>query len=1047
MDLIRYSIERPIAIFAAVALIMMFGWLALISIPIQLSPSIAQPAIHIWTAWPGAAPAEVEREIINPQEEALRGLTGLESLISTSQEGAGNVRLGFPVGHDMEKALLLVANRLDRVTDYPEEARAPSFRAEEPRGSYIAWLYLRTADGNTRPIGDYGDFARDVILERLERVPGIRHIAIGGGQRREIRIAFDPARLVRYGFTISELLDRLRSAQVAVTAGDITEGKRRYVVRAEWQLNTIENINRIVLRSTTDAAGGAVGRVTVADVADVDFHYRQRESIVRMNGRPAIDIGIQNQTGTNVIETMRGIRDALAELQSGPVAREGLVLEQKYDETGYIDSAIGLVLQNIWLGGTVAVVVLLLFLRSARATAIVALAIPTSVVASFVAMAASGGSINVLSLAGIAFAVGMVVDAAIIVLENIYRLRQQGESARQAALHGTRQVWGAILISSLTTVLVFIPLLLMDLAVGKLFRDIAVAITVAVSMSLLVSVTVIPALASRMLTGDRPLTKRNIFILDDLARAFVAGTIQFTRTIVTSRRRAIAVAAAITGTAVAASWWLMPPLEYLPEGDRNLIIGVAEPSSGYNFEAAQFLGDQIEEKLLPLLATKPAGAPVTHDGPAADYIALNIQRDRIRVMARSVEPDRAGTLKFLIRDAMLGIPDVSAYSYRPSLFPNVDGGRTILLTVSGPEFETIFNVVERARNHVSEILPQSGGTNTTTTPRLVFGAPEIRVRPDAVRLADNGISARELGLTIDAYNDGIRVDEIYVDGRLMNLTLAGQTVELPLTQGIRDLPIITRDGNIVPVSLLATVGLTAGPTAIRHEEGLRAAVLRISPPPEIALETALDMLRDTVLDRLRAEGLPEGIQLRLGGVADALTAAAAEIRLDLVFAFVIVFLVMAVLFESFIYPLIIVLSVPVAVAGGFIGFKILNLFSFQPMDMLTLLGFVILVGIVVNNAILLVHQTLHHIRVDRMPPAEAVVEATGNRIRPIFMSTLTSIGGMLPLVLFSGAGSELYRGLGSVVVGGLSLSAVLTLAIVPPLLVVIVGTLERRGDR
>ena len=704
-------------------------------------------------------------------------------------------------------------------------------------------------------------------------------------------------------------------------------------------------------------------------------------------------------------------------------------------------------LRNIWLGGTVAVAILLLFLRSARATLIVALAIPTSVVASFVAMAASGGSINVLSLAGIAFAVGMVVDAAIIVLENIYRLRQQGQPARQAALHGTRQVWGAILISSLTTVLVFVPLLLMDLAVGKLFRDIAVAITVAVSMSLLVSVTVIPALASRMLTGDGPPKKRNVFVIDAFARGFVAGTIRFTQAILNSRRRAISVAAVITVAAITLSWWLMPPLEYLPEGDRNLIIGVAAPSSGYNFEAARLLGDQIEKKLLPLLAPETAGIPGTPGTPAADYIALNIQRDRIRAIARSAEPERAGNLKPLIRDAMQGIPDVTAFSYRPSLFPNVDGGRTIRLTVSRTEFETIFGVIERARKHVHDILPESGGTTTATTPRLIFGAPEIRVRPDAARLADNGISARELGLTIDAYNDGIRVDEIYVDGRLMNLTLAGQTDGMPHTQGIDDLPIITRSGNIVPVSLLATVALTAGPRAIRHEEGSRAAVLRISPPAEVALETALDMLRTRVLDRLRSEGLPDNIQLRLGGVADALSAAAAEIRLDLFFAFVIVFLVMAVLFENFIYPLIIVLLVPVAVAGGFIGLTVLNLFSFQPIGMLTLLGFVILVGIVVNNAILLVHQTLHHVRVDRMPPALAVVEATGNRIRPIFMSTLTSIGGMLPLVLFSGAGSELYRGLGSVVVGGLSLSAVLTLAIVPPLLIVIVGTLERRGLR
>ena len=299
-----------------------------------------------------------------------------------------------------------------------------------------------------------------------------------------------------------------------------------------------------------------------------------------------------------------------------------------------------------------------------------------------------------------------------------------------------------------------------------------------------------------------------------------------------------------------------------------------------------------------------------------------------------------------------------------------------------------------------------------------------------------------MGLTVDAFNDGVRVDEVLVDGRFMDLILAGRKLSHDETQDIANLPIITGDGTTVPVSSLATVKLIAGPTRIMHEDGNRAVALLIRPPPQMPLETALNLIRAEVIQKVEADGLPDGIRLRLGGTADALTATARELRLDLILAFAIVFLVMAVLFESFFYPLIIVLSVPVAAAGGVIGLEVLNVYQFQQLDMLTLLGFVILIGIVVNNAILLVHQTLHHIRVEGYGHTDAVVEATRNRIRPIFMSTLTSVGGMLPLVLFPGAGSELYRGLGSVVIGGLSLSALITLAIVPPLLALFVGTLE-----
>ena len=319
--------------------------------------------------------------------------------------------------------------------------------------------------------------------------------------------------------------------------------------------------------------------------------------------------------------------------------------------------------------------------------------------------------------------------------------------------------------------------------------------------------------------------------------------------------------------------------------------------------------------------------------------------------------------------------------------------------------------------------------------------------PNRIKLADNGITARELGDTIDAFNDGRRVAEITVGAKRMDLMLRGLRDEITETQGIDQLPVVTSSGTIVPLSSLADVEVTSGPVQIRHFERLRTVTLEIHPPESMALETALDKIRDEVMVPLRNAGLPGDVRLLLTGTADKLSQTWDAMVINLLIAVVIVYLVMAVLFERFIYPFIIMLSVPLATGGGVLGLALVNLFTFQPLDMLTLLGFVILIGIVVNNAILLVHQTLVHIHEEGMAIEDSIMEATRNRIRPIFMSTLTSVFGMAPLVFFPGAGSELYRGLGSVVLGGLSLSAVLTLAIVPPLLTLFTGALEKSGRR
>ena len=700
--------------------------------------------------------------------------------------------------------------------------------------------------------------------------------------------------------------------------------------------------------------------------------------------------------------------------------------------------------QNIYVGGTFAVLILIAFLRSFRATLIISMAIPVSVVASFVAMAAMGRSINVISLAGIAFAVGMVVDAAIVVLENIFRHRENGLPAHEAALQGTRQVWSAVMVSALTTVLVFVPILVMQLEAGQLFRDIAVAISVAVLMSLLVSITMIPALSKRLLKDTRPPASRIALpIIDGVARGVARLLLGYTGLITKSRvASALVVIGLVFGTGTA-SYLFLPKMEYLPEGNRNLIFGVMLPPPGYNLDTMNSIAMRIEDKVRHLWAS--VTGPIAEPGkpPKIGNFFFVALPNMAFFGAGAVDRTRVAELIPVLTETLYDEPGTFGFFNQPSLFSReIGGARTVALDVSGSDLEAVITVAQKAAGIVGSIFPRSDGHQMRPKPGLVLGAPEVRIYPNRVLLADNGVSAIALGQSIDAFNDGLRVAEITVDGRRIDLTLRGLEDKIDRTQGLANLPVVTADGRILPVSSLADIEITVGPTEVRHLERERTVTLQIMPAPSVALEEAIEMVQTQVIDKIAADGLPPGITLSLSGTADQLSQTFEAMMINFIVAIVIVYLLMAVLFESFLYPFIIMLSVPTAAAGGVLGLGLLNLLYFQPLDMLTLLGFIILVGIVVNNAILLVHQTLYHMRTEAMAVRDAILEATRNRLRPIFMSTLTSVFGMLPLVLVPGAGSELYRGLGSVVIGGLSLSAILTLLMVPALLALFVSQKE-----
>ncbi|MBB4286923.1 efflux RND transporter permease subunit [Roseospira goensis] len=1078
MDLIRLAIARPTAIIAAVLMVVLFGIVALFEIPIQMTPDVRQPVVTVNTSWPGAAPAEVEREIVNRQEEVLKGLEGVREMTSSARTGEAEVTLEFITGQNMDRALLLVANRLDQVSDYPDEADEPTLETSGSDDQPIAWFNLRRAEGNETPIHHYGDLMDDVVRDRLERVQGISRVNIYGGSERELKVTVDPVSLSQYRLTVPQVVNALRAANVSLSAGDVEEGKRRYVVRVEGRFLEPEDVEMVVVRSAEGMAAGGLARVTVGDVADVAFAYKEQGARIRYRGEPALAMNAVRETGANVIETMAALRAAVAGLNTGVLAENGLYLSQSYDETVYINAAIDLVISNIYVGGALAAVVLLVFLRALGPTLVVTLGIPVSVIGAFVGMAAMGRSLNVISLAGIAFAVGMVVDAAIVVLENIYRLREQGYSRAAAAYHGAKQVWGAILVSALTTVMVFIPILTMEQEVGQLFRDIAVAISVAVMLSLVVAVTVIPALARRLLGRVRRQGEAHRVRLpgiDAFGRGFMWAITGLTDRLVRSRALSLAVVVGVTVAAGAVTWVFLPKLEYLPEGNRNLVFGIILPPPGYNLDTTTAIGQSIEDAVRPHWTAQdgavrhgledPAerdeggGGPLSGllaavgglfgGGDAADappeissffFVALET---RAFVGAAADDPTRAGELVPVLRGPVFAEPGTFGFVSQPSPFGrSVGGARAVNLDISGTDLETILGVALRAAGKVGEVLPREQGNQLRPLPGLELGAPEVRVFPDLLKLADNGVSVLTFGQTVDAFNDGLRVDEITVGGERIDLTLAGNADPIDRTQGIGSLPVVTESGTILPVAALGEVVVTAGPTEIRHLERARTVTLQIRPSQTLALERAMEIIEDEVIAPLQAEGVPPDVTLSLSGTADKLTEAWDAMVWQLLLALVIVYLVMAVLFENFFYPLVIMITVPLASAGAVLALGLLNTVSYQPLDMLTMMGFVILIGIVVNNAILLVDQTLYGLRQDGVSIGDAIRQATANRVRPIFMSTLTSIMGMSPLVLFPGAGSELYRGLGTVVLGGLAMSALLTLIIIPALMSLVMGLIE-----
>ncbi len=1002
MTLTRYALGNPVAALVAALMVVLFGLISLGRLPVQLTPEVERPEITISTSWRSAAPEEIESEILEPQEKALRGTPGMTEMLSRAQRGLGRVTLSFRTGTDLQRALVDVLNRLNRVGSYPEDVDEPQLSTIGARNRPVAWFILKPLPGNDRDVSSYYRFVEDLVQTRFERVPGVARSEVRGGREKELRITFDPYRLAAFGVDLPAVAARVGRNE-DVSAGQVDVGKRRYTIRFAGTY-PVSQFGELVV----DWREGRP--VLLRDVARVELLPVDRESFVINQGEHAMAVNAYRESGVNVLEVMRDLQQAARELEE-PLRQAGLSIQQVYDETVYIHNSIEMLGANLAAGVVLAIGVLWWFFRRTRATLVVAVAIPLCLAAAFVVLDVSNHTLNIISLAGLAFAVGMVLDAGIVVLENVVRLREQGKSLQEAALQGVSQVWGALLASTATTVAVFLPVVFLADEAGQLFADLAIAIAAAVTASLLIAVSLVPVAASQWLG--------HVTLEDRHAHWWRAAT-RWLMTLTASRGRRYGLILLLVTVPPLLSWLLLPEADYLPSGNRNRVSATISVAPGVNLDTIEReMGRVIAKRMEPYLSGEKQ--------PQVKHYFFVVYRGGAFMGVRAVNPDEVDKLVPVLNNIVRGFPDTLAFARRDSLFRGFGGSGSVEINLQSRHLEALLDVAREGYDLIEETIP---GASISPQPGLEMAEPEILLVPNERRIAEAGWTRETVARVARAFGSGLFVGEYFDGERRRNIVVRAEPWSTP--EQLAGMPVVTPQAGVLPLDELVDVQRTAGPNQIRRLDRRRTVTLAVRAPEGMSLEHLMDVVREKIAPRLRSL-LPEDGAIRYSGTAKKLDQALTAMGGSFLLAIVLLYLLMSALFRSFVDSLLVLVVLPLATVGGAIALQLVNMVTFQPLDLLTMIGFVILLGLVVNNAILLVYQTRQAERAG-LCRRDAVAQAVRLRLRPILMSTLTSLFGMLPLLLVPGAGTELYRGLAAVIVGGLAVSTLFTLILLPALL-------------
>ncbi|QDU69166.1 efflux RND transporter permease subunit [Engelhardtia mirabilis] len=1020
MNPVEASVRRPYTVAVAVLLLLIFSALALTRIPIQLKPTVEEPRINVTTTYRGASALEVEEEVTRELEEVLQNVEGLTELASTSADGLSTITLEFSLTTDTQLAVVDVINKLSQVPRLPEQADEPVVQiASANDNERMMWLACESAYDP--------EFIQRIVEQdvesRLERVTGVSDLLIAGGAEREIQVRIDPELLVARGLTVAQVANALTAGNLNVRGGTVETEGRQWVVRTIGRAARASELGDLIVARTE------TGSVRMGEIAEIRDTYEERTSFVKIDGKPGIAIGVGRQTGANVVDTVRQVEAARAELNERFRQQDvDLHLATVYSEITYIDAALAFVTDNLILGSVLAVSVLLMFLRSPRSILIVALSIPISLAAVFLVLLAAGKTLNVISLAGIAFASGMVVDNAIVVLENIFRHLEMGKGRVRAAIDGGREVWGGVLASTLTTVAVFVPILIQRDEASQIFGDMALAIAAAVVLSLVVSLTVVPVLAALIMPqggrADDAEATQSVDEHDESASLGLVGRLYggFLDRLTQNRFGGPAFKLGVTlilGSISLLAFAFTPPAEYLPGGNRNLVMFFAEPIPGTRPEAVrdnfvpfeQFLMAQPESaRMFAVIASRFNGGGV-------------VLKDQY-----GTGPQLADFHRRMFGPAF-SLPGFNfVVPIRSTLFR--DPGKQFEVELSGPDIA----VLEDASARLQGAIGALDGVQPPVRSSLITGKPELVVEIDERKAKDLGLDVSEIGRVIETVVAGRRITRLIEGGREVEVNLVAAQTAVSNAEELERLRFYTDAGRLVTLGEVASVTRTTGPQSIRRLERQRSVLLTVNLAPDAALETAIESLENDVFPVFNKE-LGSAYSLGVGGSADKLQQTLSSLSAGFGLSVLIIYLLLVSLFRSWLLPGVILVTVPLALSGGIVGIvaAIALTGGETQFDVLSMLGFVILAGLVVNNAILIVHQA-NNFELDGIDKRRALSLSAQSRLRPILMSVITTVTGMVPLALGGGAGAELYQGLASILVGGLVVSTLFTLFLVPVIL-------------
>lgn len=1044
MNLIRYFIHSGIAVSVLCVTILMVGLLALFNVPIQLTPNVQTPTITVSTFFPGATPQDVEQDILVKQEEFLRGVRGLQKMTSTASSSSGEIQLEFSIATDMGENLLRVNNALSQVSSYPENVDEPSLSTSSNSDQPVAWFSCRAVPGSELDIDvkTQFDYLEDFIKTRFERIPGIASVqGVYGASSKEMQVYIDPVKLSERGVTIYQVREALRKNNRDISGGDLQEGKRKYIVRTVGRFRSALDVENTIITVENGTP------IYIRDIGYARLGMGKDRSLIRHNGRPALCFGIRHQPGTNLLMVMEEAKALAKNLNENELKERNMFLTQITDDTEYVAAAVQMVRNNMLTGGILALIILLLFLRHLRSTLIIGAAIPLCVLGSVFLLNLAGRSINVISLAGLAFSIGVVLDNSIVVLENIFRHRQLGKDSFDAAIEGTEEVWTAIFSASMTNVIVFAPIITLQEQAGQLFRDIAIAITATNILSFIIAILVIPCIAAHLLKKLPPQPKDHdaphLYNLYGVANLFhrmshlLEGLLNF---LMRGVIRRLVVVAAIISLAVVLIFGFFPKTEYLPEGNQNSIFALMLPPQGYNLEEMSAIGITLEEQMRPLIeaSLEDYHAGRIKEPPLKDFFFISFDGN-IFMFIRAKDPKMASLVPPMMRRYMSEIPGMIPIAAQRSIFDSsISGSRGIDLDIIGPSMEVATGVAFQAFMKSMDLF----GTPPLPDPGIEVGQPQLTITPRWTRAAELGISTSAIGYGAWVLGDGAYCDDYYESGKKYDLYLYSTMGAFDTLANFDTMRIATDAGDTVPLSEVAEVSFDFVPQKIRRVDQQRAVTLSITPPIDISLEEATGMIQESIVNQLvEEESIPPGYKVRIGGSVDKLSAIREVLKGDFLLAIVLVYLVLVLILHHWGHPLTILLSVPIGLTGGVLGLAALNIYlpivsgedAIQSLDVLTMLGFVILLGSIVNNPILIVEQSVNFMKKGEKPKP-AIVTATMTRIRPMLMTTSTTIFGLAPLVLIPGAGSELYRGLGVVMFGGLLLGTVITTVFIPSLM-------------